>query len=210
MIDKKRKGNYTLRPFKAILNSMEEKKENIQNPALDEKLMKARTLIISGEISMESAYKFAKELLVLDGESDEGVTVYIDSPGGDVYSGFAIYDMIKACKAKVNVVGLGLVASAAALIYLAAEKDRRYSLPNSTYLIHQPLSEMKGVAIDMDIQAEKIGRLRKKLDSIISDGTGMPLEKVTTDTERDHWLDAEEALEYGIVGKVIHSLSEII
>ena len=191
-----------------ILIDMEETKKEI-NPSLDDRLFKARMVVLSGEITMESANKFIREILALDCESNEPITVLIDSPGGDVYSGFAIYDMIRFVRSSVKVVGVGLVASAAALIYLAVSKDRRYSLENATYLIHQPLSEMKGVAIDMAIQAEKIGELRKKLDKIIAESTGKDLAEVEKDTERDHWLTSDEAASYGIVGKIVRSIGEL-
>lgn len=177
---------------------------------LDDKLLKTRALMISGEINKDAAEKFAKEILVLDSESNDDIVVYINSPGGDVDSGFAIYDMIRFVSSPVKVVGMGLVASAAALIYLSVPVERRYALPNSTYLIHQPLSEMKGVAIDVEIYAGKIEMLREKLDSLIAEATGNSLEKVSSDTERDCWLSSSEAKDYGIVGNIVKNKSEIL
>lgn len=189
---------------------MESENKNVaQNMGLDDRLLKTRSLMISGEINKDSAEKFAKEILVLDGESHDDIVVYINSPGGDVDAGFAIYDMIRFVSSNVKIVGMGLVASAAALIYLSVPAERRFALRNSTYLIHQPLSELKGVAIDVEIYADKIEMLRYKLDQLIADATGNSIEKVSKDTERDYWLSAKEAKEYGIVGSIIENRSEI-
>ena len=124
-------------------------------------------------------------------------------------SGFAIYDMIRYVESPVTVVGMGLVASAAALIYLSVPSERRLALPNSTYLIHQPLSQLKGTAIEIDIYARKLEELRKKLDSVIAEATGKDSIEVRNDTERDHWLSAEEAKAYGLVGRIVENRSEI-
>lgn len=186
-----------------------EKKDRPQDMGLNDKLLKTRSLMISGEINKDVAEVFAKEILVLDSESQEPITVYINSPGGDVDAGFAIYDMIRFVASPVRVVGMGLVASAAALIYLSVPVERRFALENSTYLIHQPLSEMKGVAIDVSIYADKIAELRVKLDQLIANATGNSLEKVSGDTERDYWMSAMEAKDYGVVGKIITSKAEL-
>ena len=183
--------------------SEEKKNTGAANPALDDKLMKTRSVMLTGEITKESADQVVRQLLVLDSESDEPITVYINSPGGDVDAGFAIYDMIRFVRSEVTVVGMGLVASAAALIYLSVPKERRVAFPNSTYLIHQPLSQLKGTAIEIDIYAKKLGELRIKLDKVIADAVGKSVEDVSKDTERDHWLSAEEAEAYGIVGRII-------
>lgn len=184
---------------------MDEEKKTVADSSLLDKLMKTRSVMISGEINKDRADDFAQRMLVLDSENNDPITVYINSPGGDVDSGFAIYDMIRFVKSPVTVVGMGLVASAAALIYLAVDKEKRFAFPNSTYLIHQPLSQLKGTAIDLDIYAKKLETLRYKLDSIIAKSTGRSVESVSNDTERDYWLTAEEALEYGIVGKIVEN-----
>ena len=186
----------------------EEKKEN-KGPDYIDRLLKTRSILISGEINKDQADSFTKQMLILDSESTEPIYVYINSPGGDVYSGFAIHDMIRYVSSPVYVIGEGLVASAAALIYLAADKERRLAFPHSTYLIHQPLSQMKGVASDMAIQAQKMEQLRAALDQLIADATGKSVESVSLDTERDCWLTANEALEYGIVSRIITRKSEI-
>ncbi len=189
---------------------MEEKNEKKpEDLGLNDKLLKTRTLLISGEINKDTADQFARQILVLDSEGQAPISVYINSPGGDVDAGFAIYDMIRFVSSPVNIIGMGLVASAAALIYLSVPVERRFALPNSTYLIHQPLSEMKGVAIDISIYADKIATLRKKLDTLIAEATGNTVEKVSEDTERDYWLTADEAKSYGIVGKIVKTKSQL-
>ncbi len=187
---------------------MEEKKQNI-DPTLLDKLMKTRSVMLSGEINKDTANDFAVRMLILDSESNDPITVYINSPGGDVDSGFAIYDTIRYVSSPVTLVGMGLVASAAALIFLAVDKEHRLAFENSTYLIHQPLSQLKGTAIDLDIYAGKIEALRKKLDLVIAKAVGKSAEEVSLDTERDHWLTALEAKEYGLVGRIIRKKSEI-
>lgn len=186
----------------------EEKKDNKEQGYAD-RLLKTRNILISGEINKDQADSFTKQMLILDSESNDPIYVYINSPGGDVYSGFAIHDMIRYVTSPVYVIGEGLVASAAALIFLAAEKDRRLGFPHSTYLIHQPLSQMKGVASDMAIQAEKMEALRKALDQLIADATGKSVDEVSKDTERDCWLTSKEALDYGILSRIITKKSEI-
>lgn len=181
----------------------EQKKEQVQDPALQDKLLKTRSIMVSGEINKESADTFIKQLLVLDSESNEKITVYINSPGGDVDAGYAMFDMVRFVSSPVVMVGCGLVASAAVLLYLAVGKDRRFALPDSSYLIHQPMSGMKGVATDIQIHARQMVKLRAKLDGVIAEQTGKSVEEVAKDTERDHWLDSAEAHAYGIVGKIV-------
>lgn len=189
--------------------SEENKKEIQQDPSLNEKLLKTRSVMLTGEISKESADLVIRQLLVLDSISQDPITIYINSPGGDVDGGFAIYDTIRFIESQVTVVGLGLVASAATLVFLAVDKERRLALPHSSYLIHQPLSGMKGVEADIAIHAEQLERLRQLLDSVIAEATGKSVEEVAVDTERDHWLSSVEAKDYNIVGRIISKKSEI-
>jgi Protease subunit of ATP-dependent Clp proteases len=165
--------------------------------------------MLTGEISKESADSVIRQLLVLDSESSDPVTLYINSPGGDVDAGFAIYDTVRFISSPVTVVGIGLVASAAALVFLSVDKERRLAFPHSSYLIHQPLSGMKGVEADIAIHAEQLSRLKVLLNRIIADATGKSLEEVSRDTERDYWLSSLEAIDYGIVGRIVKSKSEI-
>ena len=186
---------------------MTEQKQD--NQGQYDRLLKTRSLFLCGEINKDSADKLIKDLVVLEAESNEPVRIFINSPGGDVDAGFAIYDMVRFVSCPVIMVGMGLVASAAALVLLAVPADRRVGLPNSSYLIHQPLSEMRGNATEIEIHAQQLEKMKCKLNRIISDATGVALDKVTVDTDRDHWLDASEALEYGLISKVVASRAEI-
>ena len=175
------------------------------NQGLYEKILKTRSILLSGEINKDSADKFIKDLLVLEAESQDPIKVFINSPGGDVDAGFAIYDMVRFVSCPVIMIGMGLVASAASLVLLAVPAERRVALPNSSYLIHQPLSEMKGNATDIEIHALQLEKVKAKLNSIISEATGTDLETVAADTDRDHWLNAEEARSYGLVSRIVGS-----
>ena len=190
------------------LEDSNQKQEQVRD-GLGEKLLKTRSILLSGEINKESADRFIKDLLVLEAESSDPVKVFINSPGGDVDAGFAIYDMVRFVSCPVIMVGTGLIASAASLILLAVPAERRVGLPNSSYLIHQPLSEMKGNATDIEIHAQQLEKVKEKLNRIISEATGTDLETVASDTDRDHWLDAERALEYGLISKVVRTREEL-
>lgn len=187
----------------------EETKKTEAPDALAEKFLKTRQILLSGEINKELAEKFNKQLLLLEADSNKPVYVYIDSPGGDVSAGFAIYDMIRFVKCPVVLIGNGLIASAAALILLAVPQNMRVGLPNSEYLIHQPLSGMRGTATDIQIHAANIKKTKAKINKIIAEATGKDLKKVEADTDRDYWLDAEEAREYGLISKVISNRAEL-
>ncbi|WP_319758632.1 ATP-dependent Clp protease proteolytic subunit [uncultured Sphaerochaeta sp.] len=187
----------------------EEKKPAQQDPQIQEKLLKTRSILLSGEINKESAESVIKQMLILEGESDEPIKIFINSPGGDVDAGYAIFDMARFITAPVTMIGMGLVASAAALVLLAVPKEQRIALPNSTYLIHQPMSGMKGVATDIEIHAQHLEKLREKLDKLIAQETGKSLEEVRSDTERDHWLSADEAQSYGLVSRIVKQRSEL-
>ena len=192
------------------LEDKENKNEQNMNAAGQyDKLLKTRSLLLSGEINKDSADKLIKDLLVLESESNDPVRIFINSPGGDVDAGFAIYDMVRFVSCPVIMIGMGLVASAASLILLAVPAERRVGLPNSSYLIHQPLSEMKGNATDIEIHAMQLEKMKAKINSIIAEATGMSLDTVTADTDRDHWLDAFEAQKYGLISRVVESRSKL-
>ena len=193
-----------------IYNEEDEKKKSGAKPdALAEKFLKTRQILLSGEINKELAQTVNKQLLLLESDGTKPIYIYIDSPGGDVSAGFAIFDMIRFVNAPVVLIGNGLIASAAALILLAVPKERRVGLPHSSYLIHQPLSEMRGVATDLQIQAEEMAKTRALLNKIIAEQTGKDEKQVKKDTERDYWLTADEAMEYGLISKVISSRKEL-
>ena len=190
------------------LEESNQKQEQARD-GLYEKLLKTRAILLSGEINKDSADKFIKDLLILEAESNDPVKVFINSPGGDVDAGFAIYDMVRFVSCPVIMIGMGLVASAASLILLAVPAERRVGLPNSSYLIHQPLSEMKGNATDIEIHAMQLEKVKTKINSIIAEATGTALETVAADTDRDHWLDADQALGYGLISRIVRSKNEI-
>lgn len=184
------------------------KKSENADPLL-EKFLKTRQILLSGEINEELAEKIVRQLFILEADSDKPIYIYIDSPGGDVDAGFAIFDTIRFINAPVYTVGMGLVASAAALILLASPKERRLGMPHSHYLIHQPSSGMKGVATDIEIHAAELAKTRTKLNEIIANETGTSIEKVAKDTDRDYWLNAEESVSYGLISRVIEKRSDL-
>lgn len=185
-----------------------EKNENVEQ--LSEKFLKTRQIILSGEVNKELAEKIVRQLFILEADnSEKPVYIYIDSPGGDVDSGFAIFDAIRFVSCPVYIIGIGLIASAAALILLSVPKERRFGFENSRYLIHQPLSEMRGVATDVEIYAKEMENTRVLINKIISEQTGQTLEKVTLDTERDYWLDSKASIEYGLISKVVNNRKDL-
>lgn len=177
---------------------------------LSEKMMDTRTIILSGEVDKDLAEKVVTQLLLLEAAGDEPIKVFIDSPGGDVDAGYAIFDMIRFVKPDVYTIGMGLVASAGALILLAAKKEHRLGFPNSHYLIHQPLSGIRGVATEIEIHAKELEKLRIKLNNLISEETGQDISKVEKDTDRDFWMNADESVEYGLLSKIISKREDLV
>ncbi len=187
-----------------------EKTSDSANDQLMQKFLNTRQIILSGEVNKELAEKVIRQLLILESDSaSKPIYVYIDSPGGDVDAGFAIFDMIRFIKPPVYTIGMGLVASAGALILLAAPKNYRLGLPNSHYLIHQPLSGIKGVATDIEIHAKEIEKIRAKINALIAEETGKDVDEVAKDTDRDYWLSADEAVNYGLILQVIKTRSDL-
>lgn len=181
----------------------------LDDSAVFQRMLKSRTVIVSGEINKQLAEKVIRQLILLEEESADEIRVYIDSPGGDADAGFAIFDMMRFVKPPVRMIGMGLVASAAAIILLATPRERRIGLPNSHYLIHQPMSGSRGVATEIEIHAKEIEKLRAKINRLIADETGQPLEKVGKDTDRDYWMNAEEAVAYGLLARTVRTRSEL-
>lgn len=188
-----------------------EEKKSPQKPEdmLSERFLKTRTILLTGEVDKDLSEKVIRQLLLLESMSEEPITLLIDSPGGDVYAGFSIFDMIRFIKAPVRIVGMGLVASAAALILLAVPKERRFGLPNSAYLIHQPLSGIQGVATEIEIHARELEKMKASLNAIIAEATGQSLERVSKDTDRDYWMNARESVSYGLIEKIIRNRSDL-
>jgi ATP-dependent Clp protease protease subunit len=201
----------TVSPVRRFDEEEEEEKEQARRPddALAERFLKTRTILLTGEINKEMGERVIRQLLLLESLSSDPINVFIDSPGGDVDAGFAIFDMIRFVKAPVRILGMGLVASAAALILLAVPKERRYALPHSQYLIHQPLSGIRGVATEIEIHARELEKTRARINLIIAEATGQTVERVEKDTDRDYWMNAEEAQAYGLISKIGASRDEL-
>lgn len=172
-------------------------------------LFKSRSIFIYGSITQELAHKVCAQLAALAAASDDDIRIFVNSPGGHVESGDSIHDMIGFIKPKVIIIGTGWVASAGALIYVSVPKERRFCLPNTRFLLHQPSGGTRGMVSDIEIQAREIIKMNERLNKIFSKATGQKVEKIATDTERDYWLSAEQAKEYGLVGKIITSHSDI-
>ena len=187
----------------------EEKSQESGSEVMNTKFLKTRQILLSGEVNKALAEKIVRQLLVMEADSDQPIRIFIDSPGGDVDAGYAIFDMIRFVKAPVYCICMGLVASAGALILLAADKSRRVAMPNSRYLIHQPLSGIKGVATDIEIHAQELEKIKAKINQVIAQETGKPLDQVAKDTDRDYWLSATEALDYGLVSTVVSRRDEL-
>ncbi|OYW88940.1 MAG: ATP-dependent Clp protease proteolytic subunit [Hyphomonas sp. 34-62-18] len=197
-------------PFR--LDDEDEKETNpAANPAalVENALFKSRTILLTGGIDFKQARMVCERMLALSAESDDPILLILSSPGGHVESGDMIHDMIKFVTAPVKVLGSGWVASAGALIYAAAQKENRYSLPNTRYLLHEPRGGVGGQATDVEIQAREIIKMRERLNKIFAEATGKPLEQIKKDTDRDFWMSAQEAVDYGLVNKIIRNRREI-
>jgi ATP-dependent Clp protease protease subunit len=192
----------------------DEKPETPQLPTpmpakIVERLFESRTILLHGEITSKLAQEITAQLLALAAAGDEPITLFLHSEGGHVEAGDTIHDMIRFVKPRVRIIGTGWVASAGTHIFLSVPKKDRFCLPNTRFMIHQPLGGVGGRATDIRIEAEEIMKARQRLNQTIADATGQPLAKVEQDTERNYWMSPEEALGYGIVGKIIKSASEL-
>jgi ATP-dependent Clp protease, protease subunit len=171
-------------------------------------LFKSRTVLIFGEVDMKMAERVTAQLLA-HAESEGEIRVILNSPGGHVESGDTIHDVIRFVGPRVKIIGTGWVASAGGHIYLGAPKQNRYALPFTRFLLHQPLGGVTGQASDIHIEAEEIIKMRERLNREIAKETGQPYEKIVTDTERNFWMNAEEAKAYGLVGKIVSKAGEV-
>jgi ATP-dependent Clp protease protease subunit len=187
----------------------DEKETHAGPDPLLQKMLKTRTILLCGEINKDLAERTIRQLLLLEDMGGDPIRIFIDSPGGDADAGYAIFDMIRFVKPDVWTIGMGLVASAAAIIQLASPKERRVGLPNSHYLIHQPLSGIRGVATDIEIHARELDKLRDRINRLIAEETGIAFAQVEKDTDRDFWMNAEESMKYGLISKVISRRADL-
>lgn len=189
----------------------DDEKDNKRPDSIGEKLMKRRIIMITDVITKKLAQRTIGQLLILEQEDPEKeIKVFINSPGGDADAGFAIYDMMKLIKPKIKNICAGVAASAAVIILLGTGKEGRVSLPNSRILIHQPSTGVHGTASDIQIEASEILKCREKINRMISDETGQEFEKVENDTRRNYWMSAEEAVEYGLLSKIIKTHNDLL
>jgi ATP-dependent Clp protease, protease subunit len=176
---------------------------------MEQLAFKSRFVMVFGEIDDKMARATSERLILLAQESDAPIHMLVSSPGGHVESGDAIHDMIRFVRAPVTTIGSGWVASAGTHIFLAAPKDRRVCLPNTRFMIHQPSGGAGGRASDIAIQAQEIIKMRERIARVIAKETGQKLERVLIDIDRDHWMSAQEAIEYGLVARVIQRQTEL-
>lgn len=177
--------------------------------ALTERLFEARTVLIFGEIDAALAERACAQLVALAAESEAPIRVLVSSPGGHVESADAVHDVIRYIGPEVYLVGSGWVASAGALIYIAAPRERRLALPNTRFLLHQPLGAVRGPASDVEIEAAQILQIRERINRLFARATGQSVERIERDTERNHWMNAEQALAYGLVGRIIDRARDV-
>lgn len=189
----------------------EKKKEGQGGPfqAIQQALFKSRTVLIFGEINQKVAQEVSAQLLAYGSISDDPITIVINSPGGHVESGDTIHDMIRFVKPRVRIVGTGWVASAGVHIFLGAAKGDRFCLPNTRFMIHQPAGGVGGRASDIAIEAQEIIKMRRRINEEIARETGQPLSRVEVDTDRNFWMSAEEAKEYGLVTHIIETIDAL-
>lgn len=184
-------------------------KAEAQSTPVQKALFKARTVLIFGEVDMKMAERVCAQLLALAEDGKGDIRVMVNSPGGHVESGDTIHDMIRFCGPRVKMIGTGWVASAGAHIFLGAEKANRFCLPNTRFLLHQPLGGVAGQASDITIEAEEIVKMRERLNRIIAQETGQTYDKIVADTDRNFWIGAEKAVAYGLVKKVVSRADEV-
>lgn len=176
---------------------------------LEEKAFKSRTVLVFGTINDQSAADTVRRLIALDGASDAPIDMLVSSPGGHLESGDTVHDVVRFINAPVRMIGTGWVGSAATHLFLAVPKERRFCLPQTRFLIHQPSGGAGGQATDIAIVAREIIKARERIARVIARETGHPLEKVLVDIERDNWMGPEEAIEYGLISRIIERRTEL-
>jgi ATP-dependent Clp protease protease subunit len=185
-------------------------KDKDGGPRLQERLLEARTILVADEVTDELYRKVAVSLILLERLDPKApITVFVNSPGGSADSGFAIYDLLRFSTCPVRTVANGVVASAAVLIYLGGEKGQRHTLPNARFLLHQPSTMVRGQSSDIDIAAREIVKLRRRYNEIVAETTGKDITVVEKDSDRDFWLSAAEAKEYGLVDRLVKTRAEL-
>lgn len=177
--------------------------------SLRDRLFRARTLLIAGEINQQLAAHVMAQLLAMEAESDDMITMFINSQGGHVESGDTIHDMVRFIRPRVRMVGTGWVASAGALVYVAVPLEDRYCLPNTRFLLHQPAGGVGGTASDIEIEAKEILKMRERINRLFARQTGQTVERIEEDTRRNFWLGAEAARAYGLVGTVVERTDQL-
>lgn len=188
----------------------EAKKEDSPSSLMEKALFDSRTILLTGDINDKQARSVCTQLLAYSAVNEKPILLVLSSPGGHVESGDMIHDMIKFVRAPVKILGTGWCASAGALIYSAGKRENRFALPNTRFLLHEPRGGVGGQASDVEIQAREIIKMRERLNKIFAAATGQTLERIKKDTDRDHWMTAEEAVAYGLVGKIVTSHKEIL
>jgi ATP-dependent Clp protease, protease subunit len=201
--------NHRLSPAADDDKGKDDKPERNTSSLMEQLAFKSRFVMVFGEIDDKMARATSERLILLAQESDAPISMLVSSPGGHVESGDAIHDMIRFVRAPVTTIGSGWVASAGTHIFLAAPKERRVCLPNTRFMIHQPSGGAGGRASDIAIQAQEIIKMRERIARVIAKETGQKLERVLIDIDRDHWMSAQEAIEYGLVSRVIHKQTEL-
>jgi ATP-dependent Clp protease protease subunit len=176
---------------------------------IEETLFKRRHVLITGQINDRLAKVTVQRLLALAAENDQPITIFVSSPGGHVESGDMIHDMIKFIRPEVRTIGSGWVASAGALIFVGAERKNRFCLPNTRFLLHQPSGGIGGKASEIEIQAEQLRKMKERFERLFAEATGQTAERIRKDTQRDFWLDTQQALEYGLLGQIIKTQKEL-
>ena len=168
------------------------------------KLLEKRTLMVTGDINRRLAQTIMSELVLLaEKDADKPIKMFINSPGGDVDAGFAMFDVVRFIPTPVHMICAGLTASAAVVVLLASSREQRLSLPNARFLIHQPSTGVRGDASDIQIEATEISKISEKTNRLFAEETGQDVKKVEADTKRNYWMSAEEALDYGLIGRIL-------
>lgn len=187
-------------------DDMDAKKEN----SLAHRLLRTRTLLLNGPVGEDMAQEVVTQALILDADSHDPIRVIVTTPGGSVDFGFAIYDILRYVESEVICIGAGFVASMGVPIMLAAKPENRYALPNTRFMMHQPsMSGVAGQAKDIRITAQEIIKTRERINQLIADETGKSIDKIQADSDRDYWMSAEEAVEYGLISKIIRTASDL-